>query len=249
MTNASWTLITGASSGIGAATARKLAQAGHKLLLVARREDRLTALRAECLAAGSPACEVHTADVRDQASLIPVLQDPGRPISVLINNAGLARGLEPLQTATAEDIDEVLDTNVRAVFRITRLALPSIIAQRGHIVNLGSVAGYWTYPKGAVYCASKAAIRTLTEALRMDLAGTGVRVTEIAPGMVETEFSEVRLRDAERARKVYDGRTPLTPEDIAETIAWCLARPAHVDVQSLVIFPTEQASVHAVARG
>jgi NADP-dependent 3-hydroxy acid dehydrogenase YdfG len=167
-------------------------------------------------------------------------------VDVLINNAGLAKGLSSLQEGNPEDWDAVVDTNIKGLLYVTRAILPKMIAQgRGHVVNIGSVAGHWVYEKGNVYCASKFAVRALTEGLRFDLAGTGIRVTEISPGMVETEFSEVRYGDREKGKAVYAGRKPLSALDIAETILWCVQRPAHVDIQEVVIYPTEQASVHA----
>ncbi|MBX2987019.1 MAG: SDR family NAD(P)-dependent oxidoreductase [Bdellovibrionaceae bacterium] len=242
-------LITGASSGIGEATARRLARAGFDLILVARREDRLREL-ARGIGAG---VEVKTVslDVGDRRAVEDFFQGEQARLAnltVLVNNAGLARGTEKAQDARLEAWDEMIDTNVKGLMAMSRLALPFLISRRGHIVNLGSVAGRWVYPGGAVYCASKFAVRAFTEGLRMDLAGTGVRVTNIAPGMVETEFSLVRFGTREQADRVYQGMTPLSADDIAESIEWCLQRPAHVDIQELVIFPTDQAAVGQVHR-
>lgn len=244
--------ITGASSGIGEATARALAARGHHLTLLARRVDRLEALAKELSAAHGIRCRIVGLDLRDSDGLQRLAKEDPHLFEpdVLVNNAGLALGTEPLQEGNPDEWDEVMDTNVKAVLRLTRLCLPAMLRRgSGHVVFLGSTAGHWVYPGGAVYCASKHAVRAIVEGLRMDVHGSGVRVTSIDPGLVETAFSEVRFRgDKERAAKVYQGYQPLTPEDIAETIAWCLDRPPHVNVQDLVIMPTAQASVTMVKR-
>lgn len=239
-----YTLISGATSGIGRATAVKLAKSGQGLILNGRRRERLEELKAEL----EKHCEIHLANF-DVSDLDGVKEwfshssEISKGISVLINNAGLARGVDPVQKASLKDWDEMIDVNMKGLLYLTRMCLPSLIENRGHIVNVGSVAGRWTYPGGSVYSATKFAVRALSEAFRMDLLGTGVRVTNIEPGMVETEFSEVRLRDKEEAKKIYEGLNPLHAEDIAESIEWALNRPPHVNVQELVIFPTDQASV------
>ena len=246
-------LVTGASAGIGAATARALAAAGHDLTLVARRADALEALARDVERLGARA-RVVLLDLRDARGLEALRQDEPdlfERVDVLVNNAGLARGTEPIQDGAPDEWDEVIDVNVKALLRVTRAVLPGMVKRgRGHVVNLGSTAGHWVYPGGAVYCASKHAVRAITEGLRMDVHGTGVRVTEISPGLVGgTEFSDVRFRgDHERARNVYKGVQPLTPEDIAETIVWCVQRPAHVNIQEVVLMPTAQASVTMVKR-
>ena len=245
--------ITGASSGIGAATARAFAAAGYRLTLTGRRAERLDGLAERLREAHGTQSTVVPFDVRDRGSW-EVLQrshpEMFEPVDVLVNNAGLARGTEPLQEGDPDEWDEVLDTNVKGLLRVTRAVLPGMVRRgSGHVVNLGSTAGHWVYPGGAVYCASKHAVRALNEGMRMDLHGTGVRVTSIDPGMVETEFSEVRFRgDRERAAKVYQGFQPLTPDDVAETVLWCVQRPAHVNVQELVLFPTAQSAVGMVKR-
>jgi 3-hydroxy acid dehydrogenase/malonic semialdehyde reductase len=241
--------ITGASSGIGEACATQFAEAGHSLVLAARREDRLTALGKHLRDKFDVTVDTFGLDVRNRDQLESLVrQHPTvfNSIDVLINNAGLAKGLSTLQEGNPEDWDTVIDTNIKGLLYVTRAILPKMISQgRGHVVNIGSVAGHWVYEKGNVYCASKFAVRALTEGLRFDLAGTGIRVTEISPGMVETEFSEVRYGDREKGKAVYAGKKPLSAQDIAETVLWCIQRPAHVDIQEIVIFPTEQASVHA----
>jgi NADP-dependent 3-hydroxy acid dehydrogenase YdfG len=167
----------------------------------------------------------------------------------LINNAGLAKGLNPIQNVDSDDWDSMIDTNIKGLLAVTHEVLPHLIKRGdGHIVNLGSVAGHYNYPKGNVYCATKAAVHALTECMRLDLVGTGIRVTEISPGMVETEFSMVRLGDSEKAKSVYAGMTPLSARDIAETIYWCVNRPKHVNIQEVVLYPTDQASPTVVHR-
>lgn len=238
--------ITGATSGIGLATARAFAKAGHTLMLAGRRAERLDALRREFGAA-----RVLDLDVRDGDAIARLDRDGAfRDVDVLVNNAGLALGVDPLHEGDPDEWDTILDTNVKGLLRITRAVLPHMVERgRGHVVNLGSTAGHWVYPGGAVYCASKHAVRALSEGMRMDVHGTGVRVTSVDPGLVETEFSDVRFRgDKERAAKVYQGYQPLTPEDIAETILWCVERPPHVNVQDIVIMPTAQSAIGLVAR-
>lgn len=245
-------LVTGGTVGIGAATARALAGAGYDLIITGRREDKLREI-----AAGIKEVEVHAIafDLADKHALQAAVADHaaliGR-VDVLVNNAGLALGTEPLQEGNPDEWDTVIDTNVKALLRLTRAILPHMVRRgHGHIVNLGSTAGRWTYPGGAVYCASKFAVRAISEGLRMDVLGTGVRVTNVEPGMVDgTEFSDVRFRgDHARARKVYEGVDALVPEDVADTIVWCVTRPARVNVQEIVLFPTAQASVRDVKRG
>ncbi|MES3036292.1 MAG: SDR family NAD(P)-dependent oxidoreductase [Bdellovibrionota bacterium] len=238
-----WALITGASAGIGEATALRLDQEGYSLLLVARRSDRLKKLQDKLK---NPS-QIFSVDLQKPSAISEFLKNAEtqlKNVTVLVNNAGLAKGTEKFQDAALADFDAMIDTNVKALIAITRGVLPYLLKnKKGHIVNIGSVAGRWVYPGGAVYAATKFAVRALSDALRMDLMGTGIRVTNIEPGMVESEFSLVRLGDKEKADKVYSGMTPLTPSDIAETLSWCLDRPAHVNIQELVIFPTDQAGV------
>lgn len=216
------------------------------MILCARRKEKLAAL-AESL--GRDRCQVLDLDVQDAAAVSRSLAPLADSVEVLVNNAGLARGLNRLQEGNLADWDEMIDTNVRGLLAVTRAILPAMINKnRGHIVMMGSVAGHWNYPNGNVYCATKSAVRSLTECLRMDLTGTAIRVTEISPGMVETEFSEVRLRDSARAKQVYSGLTPLVANDVAEAVLWACARPAHVNIQEIVIYPTDQASPMVVNR-
>lgn len=246
-------LVTGATSGIGAATAEAFCKAGVKEVIVTgRREDRLR----EAARKWSDRYDLDVAaivmDVRDRAAMEETARDNPHlfDVDILVNNAGLAKGTEPLYAMKPEDWEEVMDTNVLGLLAMTRQVVPNMVKKgAGHVVNLGSVAGRWVYPGGAVYCASKHAVRVLSEGLRMDLHGTGVRVTNIEPGLVETEFSIVRYDgDESRAKKVYADTRPLRAEDIAETILWCVQRPAHVNIQELVIYPTDQAHVGMVHR-
>jgi 3-hydroxy acid dehydrogenase/malonic semialdehyde reductase len=247
--------ITGASSGIGEACAREFAKGGASLVLTARRKEKLETLAAELRQNFGVAVDVYALDVTQPKQIERVVAatlgaSAEKPVDVLLNNAGLALGIAPFQEGVPEDWDTVVQTNLLGLMRLTHAFLPSFLSRKsGHIVNLGSVAGRWTYPNGAVYCASKFAVKGFTESLRMDLHGSGIRVTEIAPGMVETEFSAVRLKgDLERAQAVYAGMTPLTPEDIAEAVVWAVQRPSRVNIQEIVLFPTDQASIQMVHR-
>lgn len=239
-------LITGASSGIGSATARVFAQAGAKLILTARRQDRLEQLADELGKEFASSTHLLSLDVRDAIaveSAISNLSADWSSIDVLINNAGLSRGLEKLQAGSIQDWEEMIDTNIKGLLYLTRAIVPGMISRgRGHVVNLGSTAGHQTYPNGNVYCATKAAVRVISEGLKQDLLGTPVRVSSIDPGLVETEFSQVRFRgDTERAKKVYQGLTPLTPTDVADVIFFCATRPPHVNISEVLLMPTDQA--------
>lgn len=243
-------LVTGASSGIGLATAEALAAQYINLILVARRKERLDELAAKLKSAHGVDVETLVADVRDKElpAKLSGLKSFSK-IDVLINNAGLARGLSKIQEGEMADWEEMIDTNVTALLRLTRAVLPNMLKNgKGHVVNIGSVSGRWVYPGGVVYCATKFAVRALSEGLRMDLFGTPIRVTNIEPGMVETEFSEVRLRNPEKAKTVYKNASPMSAADIAECIAWSLSRPAHVNIQEMVVYPTAQAHVTMVHR-
>jgi NADP-dependent 3-hydroxy acid dehydrogenase YdfG len=238
-------VVTGASSGIGEATARSLAGAGFSVVVGARRLDRLEKLAAG-LGGGARALPLDVADPGSIAAF--VAQVPH--LHLLVNNAGGAHGLEPLAETRDEDWQTMWEVNVLGVMRMTRALLPALIRSGdGHVVNLGSVASFETYAGGAGYTAAKHALRAITRTLRLELLGQPVRVTEIDPGMVETEFSRVRFRgDEERAHAVYRGLQPLTGEDIADCIAWAVTRPAHVNVDEMVIRPRDQATVQAVHR-
>jgi len=239
--------ITGASSGIGEATAYAFAAEGARLLLCARRKDKVDAVAQQALSKGASAVLAFELDVRNQAAVvasIDALPAEWVAIDVLINNAGLSRGLDKVYEGHIEDWEEMIDTNVKGLLYVTRAVVPGMIARKsGHIISLGSTAGHVTYPKGAVYCATKAAERVISEGLRQDVLGTPIRVTSVDPGMVETEFSEVRFRgDQARAAKVYQGLTPLKPEDVAEAIVWAATRPAHVNIAEVQITSIDQAN-------
>jgi 3-hydroxy acid dehydrogenase/malonic semialdehyde reductase len=245
--------VTGASAGIGAATAMEFARHGARLLLCARRIEKLQAMDAELRDAGAPDVYSFQLDVRDRAAVkaaIESLPAPWQPIDILVNNAGLSRGLTKMYDDDIDNWDEMIDTNVKGLLYVTRAVVPGMVARNhGHIINLGSIAGHAAYPNGGVYCATKAAEAFLTDGLRIDLNGTAVRVTTIDPGMVETEFSQVRFRgDKERAAKTYANIDPLQPEDIADAILYAATRPAHVTIQTILLCPTAQASAYVITR-
>jgi NADP-dependent 3-hydroxy acid dehydrogenase YdfG len=262
-----WVLITGASSGFGAAAAIAFGREGARLLLGARRVDRLETVAAEARTAGSPEAWCHPLDVAQTASveafmrwaqgrieataMPPQAGAPAEPkLDVLINNAGGALGLDPVATAKDEDWEAMMQSNVLGVLRMTRAALPLLVNNPGSsIINIGSLAGRVAYEGGAAYCAAKAGELQITRALRLELCGTGIRVASVDPGMAETEFSLVRFKgDANRAKKVYEGTQPLTAEDIAEIIVWVANRPAHVNIDELLVKPVDQAAIHKVHR-
>ncbi len=248
-------LITGASSGIGASCARFLGAAGARLILAARREEKLQALAQELSQGLNQTVEtlLLPLDVREPETVSRAVAGlPGEwaAIDILINNAGLSRGIAKQQEAPLLDWEEMIDTNIKGLLYVTRAVVPGMVARgRGHVVNLGSIAARQTYPGGSVYCATKAAVKALSEGLKMDLLGTPIRVTNIEPGLVETEFSNVRFRgDDARADAVYEGMTPLTPDDIADCVLFAVTRPAHVNLSEILLMPTDQASASLVAR-
>jgi NADP-dependent 3-hydroxy acid dehydrogenase YdfG len=239
--------ITGASSGIGAATALAFAAEGARLLLAARRASKLAEVASAALERGAEAVHTISLDVRDRQAVekaIGALPAEWAAIDVLVNNAGLSRGLDKLYQGKIEDWEEMIDTNVKGLLYVTRAVTPGMVARgRGHVVNLGSTAGEMTYPGGAVYCASKAAERAINDGLRQDLLGTPIRVTTVDPGLAETNFSLVRFRgDAERAAKVYKNIKPLAAEDVAEAIVWAASRPEHVNIARVLLTPVQQAN-------
>jgi len=249
--------ITGASSGIGAACAKIFAKGGAKLILAARRLEKLDRLANELVETKSIASanEIYLLelDVRDRPqveSAVTALPDAWKNIDILINNAGLSRGLDKLHEGNIEDWEEMIDTNVKGLLYMTRYIVPGMVSRgRGHVVNIGSIAGRQAYPKGSVYCASKAAVRAISDGLKQDLLGTAVRVTEIEPGLVETEFSNVRFHgDAEKAKNVYQGLTPLTADDVADVVYFCATRSPHVNISEVLLVPTDQATATLVHR-
>ena len=258
-----WVLITGASSGFGAAAARAFAAQGARLLLGARRLDRLELVVKECLKSGAPSARAHSLDVastpsvnefvqwaREQMGRNPEAGTSSPKLDVLINNAGGAKGLDTVAEGKDEDWAFMVETNVLGVLRVTRACLPLLVSNPGScIINIGSIAGRVAYEGGSAYCGAKAAELQITRALRLELCGTGVRVCTVDPGMAETEFSVVRFKgDEARAKKVYEGVEPLTAEDVAEALVWVASRPPHVCIDELVIKCTDQAAIHKLYR-
>ena len=246
-------LITGASAGIGAATAYAFAAEGARLLLAARRAGKLAEVASRALALGARSVHSIDLDVRSRHAVqraVDELPPEWAEIDILVNNAGLSRGMEKLYTGRIEDWEEMIDTNVKGLLYVSRAVVPGmVVRRRGHVVTLGSMAGELVYPNGAVYCASKAAARAINDGLREDLLGTPVRVTSIDPGLVETEFSLVRFHgDAGKAANVYKGIAPLTGEDIADAILWAVTRPAHVNIARVSLTSVHQANTLLVHR-
>ena len=244
-------LITGATSGIGKACAELLAENSYNLIICGRREEKLEQLRQKL--------EAHTKvltrsfDVRDRemtTRIIASLPDAWKPIDVLINNAGNAHGLSPIHEGDVDDWDAMIDINVKGLLYVSKSVIPMMVEQKqGHIINIGSIAGKEAYAGGNVYCASKFAVDALNKSMLIDLNGLGIKVTAINPGLVETEFSEVRFKgDKTRAKNVYRGMEPLKGKDIAEIILFALSRPPHVNISDMVVFPTAQAAATVVAR-
>jgi len=245
--------ITGASAGIGAATAMLFAAEGARLLLAARRAGKLAEVASRALERGAEAVHSIDLDVRSRHAVqraIDELPAEWAEIDVLVNNAGLSRGMEKLYTGRIDDWEEMIDTNIKGLLYVARAVVPGMVVRgRGHVVNLGSMAGELVYPNGAVYCGTKAAARTINDGLREDLLGTPVRVTSVDPGMVETDFSLVRFRgDAGRAAKVYKGVKPLTAEDVADVILWAVTRPEHVNIARVSLSSADQANTLLIHR-
>jgi 3-hydroxy acid dehydrogenase/malonic semialdehyde reductase len=246
-------VITGASAGIGAACARAFARHGAELILLARREDRLNQVADEIEKEHGKRPRTFVLDVRDRDGVVAFgeqLEADDVVPDVLVNNAGLSRGLAKLHEGSFEDWDEMIDTNIKGLLNVTRAILPMMVRRdRGHVVNIGSTAGHLVYPGGNVYNATKFAVRALNEAMNLDLLGTRIRVSSIDPGMVETEFSLVRFRgDKERAAAVYRGFQPLTAEDVADAVLYVVNAPEHVNVLDMVILPTAQRNFYLVDR-
>lgn len=245
-------LITGASSGIGEACARKFAEGGYDLILTARRAEKLAELKAELEAEGTKV-KTLTFDVRDAEAAetaVDSLEPEWRKIDILINNAGLALGLDKEYEGDPDDWNTMIDTNIKGLLTMTRLIVPGMVERNeGHVINIGSVAGDAAYAKGNVYCATKAAVKTITDGLRIDLAETAVRVTNLKPGLVETNFSNVRFHgDNQRADNVYKGITPLTGADIADVAFYAASAPKHVQIAEVLILATHQASGSVIYR-
>jgi serine 3-dehydrogenase len=241
--------ITGASSGIGKACAEHFAAHGYALILTARRLNRLQHIK-EGL---NTPCLIYALDVRSKEEveqLVSNLPAEWRNIDILINNAGLAAGLEKIHEGDVQNWEQMIDTNIKGLLYVTRTIVPLMVQRKqGHVVNIGSIAGHENYPNGNVYCATKHAVDSITKCLRIDLVGTPIRVSTVDPGMVNTEFSTVRFKgDTQRAEGVYKGMSPLTAADIADAVFYCVTRPVHVNISELIIMPTAQASTTLVHR-
>lgn len=247
-----WAVITGATSGFGKETAYQLAQKGTNLILTGRRKERLEEIKKDLETTYKIEVLPLDFDLSKREETFTSLEKNSNVLkrcTILINNAGGALGVESFENGHLDNWEGMIDINIKGLLYITRFMLPFLIQNgSGHIVNVGSVAGRWVYPNGNVYCATKHAVKAISEGLRMDLLGKNIRVTNIEPGMAETEFSLARLKDEQKASDVYKGMTPLSAKDIAECIVWSLERPKHVNIQEMVIFPTDQASVTQVHR-
>jgi 3-hydroxy acid dehydrogenase/malonic semialdehyde reductase len=245
--------VTGASSGIGAACATEFARQGSALLLMARRKDRIVTLAADLsttFAVRTLPIQLDVTRRQEVDSTFAALPRDWKKIDILVNNAGLSRGLTRIHEGHHRDWEEMIDTNIKGLLFVTRAVLPDMVKRNeGHIINIGSIAGHQVYPNGNVYCATKHAVDALTQGMRLDLLGTAVRVTSVDPGLVETEFSQVRFHgDTVRAAQTYANTVPLRAEDIAEVIVFCATRPPHVDVSDVIVMPTAQASVNHLHR-
>ena len=241
-----WALVTGATSGFGEAIARALAREGASVAITGRRGDRLAAVAEEIRSQHGVEVVPLVFDVRERDAVSRELTQAKGLLSkldIVVNNAGLALALEPVTTGNPDDWDQMLDTNVKGLLYVTRIVLPGMVERgHGHVVNIGSVAGHTVYPGGAVYSASKFAVRAISDSLRWDVLGTGVRITNVEPGLAETEFSLVRFKgDAPKAKAVYEGMEPLRAADVADAVVWAVTRPQHVNVQSILLMPTDQA--------
>jgi 3-hydroxy acid dehydrogenase/malonic semialdehyde reductase len=248
-----WVLITGASSGFGEAAALAFAHQGANLLLGARREDRLVEVAKNAVKAGAPSALSHKLDVSSLESVnafVAFVKKQTGSVHLLINNAGGAHGMETVAEGRDEDWEAMFDSNVIGLLRMTRGIIPLLSKEPGTtVLNVGSIAGHVAYENGAAYCGAKAAELSITRALRLELNGTGIRVTTLDPGLAETEFATVRFKgDTTRAKKTYDGMTPLSAQDVADTMVWIASRPPHVCIAETLILPTAQANVYKVHR-
>ena len=244
--------ITGASSGIGKACAQLFASIGVNLILTARRMDRIEALAKALSSEHHIKVKAIKLDIQNNKEIEAIykqLEKENIEVDILVNNAGLSLTLDKMQDANVSNWDTMIDTNVKGLLYITRAFLPSMIKRnRGHIINIGSISGRGCYPAGNVYCATKYAVKAISQSLRLDLIGTALRVSEVAPGAVETEFSEVRFADKTKAKDLYAGFTPLAADDIADAVIYCATRPLHINVSELVVFPQAQASIRDIYR-
>ena len=245
-----WVLITGATAGIGKATAELFAESGCKLVINGRRNERLQTIKDELEARHDIVVEVASFDVSKREACQSFVEQLTHPINILVNNAGLARGVDAVYDADLDDWDTMIDTNVRGLLTMTRLIAPQMKERNsGHIINIGSIAGHESYSGGSVYCSTKHAVKAFTEATKKDLHGTNVRVGMVSPGLVETEFSEVRYKgDTEQAEEVYEDMKPLVARDIAEVVHFMANRPPHVNIMDTIVFPVAQSSSSMVHR-
>ncbi|MDZ7719463.1 MAG: SDR family NAD(P)-dependent oxidoreductase [Balneolaceae bacterium] len=245
-----WILITGATSGIGKASAELFAESGTNLIITGRREERLKSIQKNLQSQHDIEVEIFSFDVRDRDACKACVDAIDHPIDILLNNAGLASGKDSIDEADFDDWDAMIDTNVKGLLSMTRFVSERMKERdKGHIINIGSIAGHEAYPGGSVYCGTKHAVKAITEAAKMDLTGTNIRVSAVSPGLVDTEFSEVRFHgDEEQAQKVYKDMTPLTGRDIAEIIHFVANRPPHVNIMDTIVFPVHQSSARIVAR-
>ncbi|HOZ31190.1 MAG TPA: SDR family oxidoreductase [Bacteroidales bacterium] len=246
-------LISGATAGIGKAIAFLLAKKSYNLIITGRREDRLIEIKNRIESETSSQVHILNFDIRNNAEVckaIDSLSDNWKKVDILINNAGLASGLDPIHEGEIEDWDKMIDTNIKGLLYLTRKVAPMMIEQKsGHIINIGSIAGKEVYPNGNIYCATKCAVDSLTKAMRIDLLPYGIKVSQVAPGLVNTEFSEVRFHgDKQRADKVYDGLKPLCADDIADIILYLITRPPHVCINDIVVTPLAQASAYNILK-
>ncbi len=246
-----WTFITGATAGIGKATAKIFAESGSNIVLNGRRKNRLDKLKKQFTEDYNIEVVLAPFDVRDREAAKKFLNGFSNSIDILVNNAGLAKGVDAVFDAEYDDWDSMVDTNIKGVLNMTRLISPEMKKRNsGHIINIGSIAGHESYPGGSVYCATKHAVKAFTEATKKDLHGTKVRVSMVSPGLVETEFSEVRFKgDTDRANEVYEDIEPLVAEDIAEIVHFMANRPPHVNIMDTIVFPVSQSSSMMVHRG
>jgi NADP-dependent 3-hydroxy acid dehydrogenase YdfG len=245
-----WILITGATSGIGKASAEVFAESGTNLIITGRREDRLKSIQNDLQSRFSVKVEIFCFDVRDREECKKCVDSIKQPIDILLNNAGLASGKDSIDEADFDDWDAMIDTNIKGLLSMTRFVSERMKERdEGHIINIGSIAGYEAYPGGSVYCGTKHAVKAITQAAKMDLTGTNIRVSAVSPGLVDTEFSEVRFHgDKEQAKEVYKDMTPLSGRDIAEIIHFVANRPPHVNILDTIVFPVHQSSARIVAR-
>ena len=246
----SYILVTGATSGIGRAAAILFAQSGANLILTGRREQKLIDLKAALDSKTDVHISIHAFDITNRTACKEFVDSLDHPVDILVNNAGLASGKDPVQSADFSDWDRMIDTNIKGLLNITRFISVNMLKRNsGHIINIGSIAGYETYPGGSVYCATKHAVKALTSAMKKDFHGTNVRVSAVSPGLVETEFSNVRFHgNDEKADRVYKNMTPLTAEDVAEIILFTATRPPHVNILDTIVLPVDQSSSDMVNR-